>query len=54
MSDNLKPKITLIRAKGLIGTHFLEEIRSDDFKNVKAIKRRKIPKLENKDLFKHF
>ena len=31
MPNNLKQKITLIGATGLIGTHFLEEISPDDF-----------------------
>ena len=54
MPNNLKQKITLIGATGLIVTHFLEEILQDDFQNVKATKRRKIPKLENKDFIIHF
>ena len=52
MPNNLKQKITLIGSTGLIGTHFLEEISPDDFQNVKAITRRKIPNLENKDFIK--
>ena len=52
MPNNLKQKITLIGATGLIGTHFLEEISPDDFEEVKAITRRKIPNLENKDFIK--
>jgi len=49
---NLKQKITLIGSTGLIGTHFLEQISPDDFQNVNAITRRKIPNLENKDFIK--
>ena len=49
MPNNLKQKITLIGSTGLIGTHFLEEISPDDFQNVKAITRSRIPNLENKD-----
>ena len=52
MPNNLKQKITLIGSTGLIGTHFLEEISPDDFQNVKAITRRRIPNLENKDFIK--
>ena len=52
MPKNLKQKITLIGSTGLIGTHFLEEISPDDFEEVKAITRRKIPNLENKDFIK--
>ena len=52
MPNNLKQKITLIGATGLIGTHFLEEISPDDFQKIKAITRRKIPNLENKDFIK--
>ena len=52
MPNNLKQKITLIGATGLIGIHFLEEISLDDFQKVKAITRRKIPNLENKDFIK--
>ena len=52
MLKNLKQKITLIGSTGLIGTHFLEEISPDDFQKVKAITRRKIPNLENKDFIK--
>ena len=52
MPNNLKQKITLIGATGLIGTHFLEEISPDDFQKIKALPRRKIPNLENKDFIK--
>ena len=52
MPNRLKQKITLIGSTGLIGTHFLEEISPDDFQNVKAITRRKIPNLEKKDFIK--
>ena len=52
MPNNLKQKLTLIGSTGLIGTHFLEEISPDDIQNVKAITRRKIPNLENKDFIK--
>ena len=52
MPSNLKPKITLIGSTGLIGTHFLEEISPEDFQNVKAITRLRIPNLENKDCIK--
>tara|TARA_B100000945_G_C20004912_1_gene422738 strand:+ start:160 stop:348 length:189 start_codon:yes stop_codon:yes gene_type:complete len=51
MSNNLK-KITLIGCTGLIGSHFLEEMRQDNFNNVKAIARRNIPNIEHKDLIK--
>ena len=52
MPNNLKHKITLIGSTGLIGTHFLEEISPDDFQDVNAITRRRIPNLENKDFIK--
>ena len=52
MSSNLKHKITLIGSSGLIGTNFLEQIGPNDFQNVKAITRRKILNLENKDFIK--
>ena len=52
MPNRLKQKITLIGSTGLIGTHFLEQISLDDFQNVKAITRRKIPNLEKKDFIK--
>jgi len=52
MPNNLKQKLTLIGSTGLIGTHFLEQISPDDFQNVNAITRRKIPNLENKDFIK--
>ena len=52
MPNYLKQKLTLIGTTGLIGTHFIEEIRADDFEEVKAITRRKIPDLENKDFIK--
>ena len=52
MPNNLKQKLTLIGSTGLIGTHFLEKISPDDFQYVKAITRRKIPNLENKDFIK--
>ena len=52
MPNNLKQKITLIGATGLIGTHFLEEISPDDFEEVKAITRRRVPILENKEFIK--
>jgi len=52
MPNNLKQKITLIGSTGLIGIHFLEEIGPNDFQKVKAITRRKIPNLENKDFIK--
>ena len=52
MPNNLKQKITLIGSTGLIGSHFLDEIHPDDFQNVKAITRQKIPNLENKDFIK--
>ena len=52
MPSNLKHKITLIGSSGLIGTNFLEQIGPDDFQNVKAITRRKILNLENKDFIK--
>jgi len=49
--NNLK-KITLIGSTGLIGTSFLEQISPNDFQNVKAITRRKIQNLENKNHIK--
>ena len=52
MPNNLKNKITLIGSTGLIGTHFLEEISSDDFQDVNAITRRRIPNPKNKDFIK--
>ena len=52
MPNNLKQKLTLIGSTGLIGTHFLEKISPDDFQYVKALTRRKIPNLENKDFIK--
>ena len=52
MPNNLKQKITLIGSTGLIGTHFLEEISPDDFEEVKAITRRRVPILENKEFIK--
>ena len=47
-----KKKITLIGSTGLIGTHFIDEISQDEFQNFKALTRRKIPNLENKDFIK--
>ena len=41
-------KITLIGSTGLIGLHFLESIREDDFPDVTAITRRKILNLADK------
>ena len=52
MPNNLNQKLTLIGSRGLIGTHFLDQISPDDFQNVNAITRRKIPNLENKDFIK--
>ena len=52
MPGNLKHKITLIGSSGLIGKNFLEQIGPDDFQYVKAITRRKILNLENKDFIK--
>ena len=52
MTNNLKNKITLIGSTGLIGTHFLEEISSNDFQDVNAITRRRIPNPKNKDFIK--
>ena len=52
MPNRLRQKITLIGSTGLIGTHFLEQISLNDFQNVKAITRRKIPNLEKKDFIK--
>ena len=52
MTNNLKQKITLIGSTGLIGANFLEQIDPDDYQNVKAISRRKIPNLEKKDFIK--
>ena len=42
-------KITLIGSTGLIGLHFLESIREDDFPDVTAITLRKISNLANKN-----
>ncbi len=52
MPSNLKHKLTLIGSSGLVGTNFLEQIGPDDFQNVKAITRRKILNLKNKDFIK--
>ena len=52
MPSNLKHKLTLIGSSGLVGTNFLEQIDPDDFQNVKAITRRKILNLKNKDFIK--
>ena len=52
MTNNLKNKITLIGSTGLIGTHFLEEISSNDFQDVNAITRRRISTPDNKDFIK--
>ncbi len=52
MTNNLKNKITLIGSTGLIGAHFLEEIRPDDFQDVNAITRRRFTYPENKDFIK--
>lgn len=52
MPRNLKHKLTLIGSSGLVGTNFLEQIDPDDFQNVKAITRRKILNLKNKDFIK--
>ena len=41
-------KITLIGSTGLIGLHFLESIRENDFPEVTAITRRTISNLANK------
>ena len=41
-------KINLIGSTGLIGLHFLESIREDDFPDVTAITRRKISNLADK------
>ena len=54
MPNNLKQKITLIGSTGLIGTHFLKQISPDDFQKVKAITRRKIADLKNKDFIKQY
>jgi len=48
----IKKKITIIGSTGLIGTHFLEEISQDDFRDVKAITRRNIPDLDKKYFIK--
>ena len=42
----------MIGSTGLIDTNFLEKISPDDFQNVNAITRRKIPNLENKNFIK--
>ena len=52
MPKKLKQKITLIGSTGLIGSHFLEEISSDDYQSVNAITRRRISNLENKNFIK--
>ena len=49
MPNNLKQKLTLIGSSGLIGSHILEQISPDDFQNVKAITRQKIPILDKKN-----
>ncbi len=48
----MKKKITLIGSTGLIGSHFLKELSSDDFHKVNVITRRKIENLENKKYIK--
>ena len=48
----MRQKITIIGSSGLVGSHFLEEINSDDFFNIKAIVRRRISNLENKNYIK--
>ena len=52
MPSKSKNKITLIGSSGLVGTNFLEQIGPNDFQNVKAITRRKILNLKNKDFIK--
>ena len=52
MPNKLKQKTTLIGSTGLIGSHFLEEISSDDYQSVNAITRRRISNLKNKNLIK--
>ena len=52
MPNKLKHKITLIGSTGLIGSHFLEEISSDDYQSVNAITRRRISNLGNKNFIK--
>ena len=52
MPNKLKQKITLIGSTGIIGSHFLEEISSDDYQSVNAITRRRISNLENKNFIK--
>ena len=52
MPNKLKQKITLIGSTGLIGSHFLEEISSDDYQIVNAITRLRISNLENKNFIK--
>ena len=49
---SLKQKITLIGSTGLIGTHFLEILKDDDYKRVNVITRRKVSSLDNKDFIK--
>ena len=46
--NQMPSKITLIGSTGLIGLHFLESIREDDFPDVTAITRRKISNLADK------
>ena len=48
----MEHKITLIGSTGLIGSHFLEGISKDDCQSVKAITRRSISNLGNKDFIK--
>ena len=52
MPNKLKQKITLIGSIGIIVSHFLEEISSDDYQSVNAITRRRISNLENKNFIK--
>ena len=52
LPNKIKQKITLIGSTGLIGSHFLEEISSDDYQSVNAITRRRISNLKNKNLIK--
>ena len=48
----MKKKITLIGSSGLIGSHFLNKIKSKDSLLVNAITRHKISNLENKNFIK--
>ena len=48
----MKQKITIIGSTGLIGSHFLQGIRSNEYKFVNAITRHRISSLEKNDFIK--